>query len=346
MRQRLVEECNLHTIVRLPPGVFTPYTNIPTNLLFFDKTGPTREVWYYEHPLPEGRKSYTKTQPLAFEEFAPCSEWWKSRTENEHAWRVTIAEIADQAYNLDRRNPGDLARRHSPRPAEILDEILSTENQMVATLTQLRTDSEAWIDILGESPLVALGTVARQRKAFIEIADDKVYKRPRVQLHAKGIVLRDIVRGSDIKTKRQQVCTSGELLVAEIDAKVGGFGIVPEDLEGAIVSSHYFLFELDRSRIDSQFIDLYVRTRAFRSQVLAKGSTNYAAVRPQEVLAYLVPMPSLAVQHLVVEQLRRLTAAVLLQKELDQKLDAVMELGLETALSPSRPSILSLRPRG
>src|SRR5947207_10474549 len=83
IKKELLEEFNLHTIVRLPNGVFAPYTAIPTNLLFFERNGPTKEVWYYEHALPEGRKSYSKTQPLQFEEFRPCLEWWEIREENE-----------------------------------------------------------------------------------------------------------------------------------------------------------------------------------------------------------------------------------------------------------------------
>ena len=73
IKEELLKEFNLHTIVRLPNGVFAPYTSIPTNLLFFDRSGPTKDIWYYEQPLPEGRKNYTKTQPLQFEEFATFS---------------------------------------------------------------------------------------------------------------------------------------------------------------------------------------------------------------------------------------------------------------------------------
>ena len=76
IKEELLKEFNLHTIVRLPNGVFAPYTSIPTNILFFDRSGPTREVWYYEQPLPEGRKNYTKTAPIQFEEFAPLVAWW------------------------------------------------------------------------------------------------------------------------------------------------------------------------------------------------------------------------------------------------------------------------------
>ena len=105
IKEELLKEFNLHTIVRLPNGVFAPYTGIPTNILFFDRSGPTREVWYYEQPLPEGRKNYTKTAPIQFEEFAPLVTWWNKREENERAWKVPAAELLANGCNLDRKNP-------------------------------------------------------------------------------------------------------------------------------------------------------------------------------------------------------------------------------------------------
>src|SRR5207245_589482 len=105
IKEELLKEFNLHTIVRLPNGVFAPYTSIPTNLLFFDRSGPTKEVWYYEQPLPEGRKQYTKTQPIQFEEFEPCLTWCKKREENEQAWRVPAKDILANGCNLDIKNP-------------------------------------------------------------------------------------------------------------------------------------------------------------------------------------------------------------------------------------------------
>src|ERR1035441_5160734 len=104
-------------------------------------------------------------------------------------------------------------------------------------------------------PTVRLGEVLRHRKEFVTIDDLTTYRRPRVQLHVQGIVQRDEVPGSLIKTKTQQVCRAGEFLVAEIDAKVGGFGIVPESLAGSIVSNHYFLFVIDESKLDRRFLD-------------------------------------------------------------------------------------------
>jgi type I restriction enzyme M protein len=88
IKEELLKEFSLHAIVRLPNGVFAPYTSIPTNILFFDRSGPTRNVWYYEHPLPDQRKNYTKTQPIQFDELEPLREWWEDRRESERAWRV------------------------------------------------------------------------------------------------------------------------------------------------------------------------------------------------------------------------------------------------------------------
>ncbi len=149
-------------------------------------------------------------------------------------------------------------------------------------------------------PPTKLGQVIRHRKASIIIDDAQTYIRCRVQSYGKGIVLRDIVSGAEIKTKQQQVCCAGEFLVAEIDAKVGGFGIVPPELDGAVVSSHYFLFTLDETQIDQRYLSYYVRTPEFQDQVIAKGSTNYAAIRPQHVLDYVIPLPPLHEQRRIV----------------------------------------------
>ncbi len=112
IKQRLLEECNLHTIVRLPKGVFAPYTTIKTNILFFTKGEPTKDVWFYEHPYPEGYKSYSKTKPMRTEEFEPEKAWWENREETELAWKVTADDIVAGGYNLDIPNPNVVADRH------------------------------------------------------------------------------------------------------------------------------------------------------------------------------------------------------------------------------------------
>jgi type I restriction enzyme M protein len=137
IKEELLKEFNLHTIVRLPNGVFAPYTSIPTNILFFERSGPTQGVWYYEQPLPEGRKSYTKTAPIRFEEFAPLIQWWNKREENEHAWKVPAAELLANGCNLDRKNPrakDDIT--HLP-PEQLVDDILRKEQRIAEIMGNL-----------------------------------------------------------------------------------------------------------------------------------------------------------------------------------------------------------------
>ena len=144
VKKELLENFNVHTIVRLPNGVFAPYTSIPTNLIFFDKTGPTKEIWYYEHPLPEGRKQYTKTQPLQFEEFAQCQGWWSNRQENDRAWVVPVEDLAKTdsegrpIVNLDLKNPrGKQNCEHMP-PEQLLNDILDKERRIAEILADVR----------------------------------------------------------------------------------------------------------------------------------------------------------------------------------------------------------------
>ena len=173
---------------------------------------------------------------------------------------------------------------------------------------------------------VRLGEVLRHRKEFVTIDDLVTYRRPRVKIHAQGIVLRDEVPGSLIKTKQQQVCHAGELLVAEIDAKVGGFGIVPDALDGALVSSHYFLFVVDTTRLERRFLDYFTRTPAFRGQVEAQGSTNYAAIRPAHVLGYEIALPSLAEQRRIVARIDELAAHIHEARTLRQEAEEETDL--------------------
>jgi type I restriction enzyme M protein len=130
IKEELLKDFNLHTIVRLPNGVFAPYTGIPTNILFFDRSGPTREVWYYEQPVPKGRKNYTKTAPIQFEEFAPLVTWWNKREENELAWKVPIAELLTTGCNLDRKNPSSTEDISHLPPAQLAADIMKKEQRI------------------------------------------------------------------------------------------------------------------------------------------------------------------------------------------------------------------------
>ena len=145
IKEQLLTECNLHTIVRLPNGVFAPYTGIKTNLLFFTKGTPTQHIWYYEHPYPAGVKNYNKTKPIRIEEFDAEKAWWgsaadgfASRVENERAWRVSIEAIRAANYNLDQKNP---------HAAEVVSH---DPDQLLADYAAAQADAQSLRDALKE----------------------------------------------------------------------------------------------------------------------------------------------------------------------------------------------------
>lgn len=144
IKKRLLEECNLHTLVRLPKGVFAPYTTIKTNILFFTKGEPTKEVWFYEHPYPEGYKSYSKTKPMRIEEFAPEKAWWDKREETNRTWKVTADDIAAGGYNLDIANPN------------VVDDGQEDPDVLLASYTKVTAEVEAAREALRASLAEAL----------------------------------------------------------------------------------------------------------------------------------------------------------------------------------------------
>ena len=150
IKKLLVEECTLHTIVRLPNSVFAPYTSIATNILFFEKGTPTKDIWYYEIPLPIGVKAFNKTKPMKLEHFNECMDWWgegkttkqklkhKNRQQNEQAWLVPIQEIIDRNYDLDIKNP-HMEEQVVHDPNELLADYTKQQEEIKDLRSQLKS---------------------------------------------------------------------------------------------------------------------------------------------------------------------------------------------------------------
>ena len=145
LKEALLTECNLHTIVRLPNSVFAPYTSIKTNILFFTKGEPTKDIWFYEHSLPKGIKAYNKTKPMKFSEMKPIIKWWgnaadgfKTRKETGKAWKVSAEDIEKRGYNLDLSNPNTVnACKRAPK--EILPEYEAAQERIATIQGQLKS---------------------------------------------------------------------------------------------------------------------------------------------------------------------------------------------------------------
>ncbi|MFE0174906.1 N-6 DNA methylase [Streptomyces sp. NPDC059002] len=179
LKKRLLEECNLHTIVRLPKGVFAPYTDIKTNILFLTKGEPTQEIWYYEHPFPSGVSSYSKTKPMQLKEFGPEQAWWHAREENDHAWKVHVSDIVGSGYSLDVKNPNaqDLAhvdpvvltREHRRAALQLTNTLNSLKGELKSALGPQALPSRQFIesfDVIAQAP----GGVSRLREMIYDLA--------------------------------------------------------------------------------------------------------------------------------------------------------------------------------
>ncbi len=140
IRQKLLEDCNLHTIIRLPNSVFQPYASVATNLLFFTKGEPTKNVWYYQHKLPEGYKAYSKTKPIQLSEFDGLKQWWNNQEANEQAWKVDIKTIIESGYNLDIKNPHQPEEEKQYSSSELLELLHQSFAKGDELLTRLKAE--------------------------------------------------------------------------------------------------------------------------------------------------------------------------------------------------------------
>ena len=152
VREKLLRDCNLHTIIRLPNSVFQPYATVATNLLFFNKANhspsdnqknhssnsfATKDIWYYEHRMPQGYKAYNKTRPIQAKEFDPIKKWWTKRTESDISWKVNIKTIIERGFDLDIKNPTKKEEEHEYHSAELmemLEKSIGRSNELISKI--------------------------------------------------------------------------------------------------------------------------------------------------------------------------------------------------------------------
>jgi type I restriction enzyme M protein len=134
IREKLLSDCNLHTIIRLPQSTFFPAT-VGTNLLFFEKGSPTNDIWYYKHELPLDQKSYSKKKPIQFEEFSPIIEWWYNREENKNAWKINVKDL--DGLNLDIKNPNKIQENVEYNQQEIIRQLKLSQSKINNLLNEL-----------------------------------------------------------------------------------------------------------------------------------------------------------------------------------------------------------------
>lgn len=307
IKRKLIEECNLHTIVRLPKGVFAPYTDIPTNLLFFTKTGSTNEIWYYEHKLPKGYKIYSKTKPINKEEFEPELKWWNERVENKYAWKVPLSQIIENNYNLDMKNPKSNINTYSQISNDMIYEHFDKSSiSIINHLEKIKTELTELTKSKSETDCntYKIGDLLTRVKDAVNIENETYYNRVTIKTNNQGITLRDTKKGKEIGTKRQFTVRKGQFLLSKIDARNGAFGIVPEELDGAIITANFWTYEVNHKLLDIEWFNLYVSLPEFIEicEKTSSGSTNRKYLKEKKFLDFQVALPSLEEQNKMIHK--------------------------------------------
>lgn len=297
IRENLIREFNLKAVIRLPKFVFEPYTDIETNILIFGTDEISDEILFYQLPMPEGVTRYSKTKPLRFEELSECIAILKSEiNDSVNLWRVPKQKVlADPKILLDLHNP-KTPRGTSENPRVVVDQIVNGLDEMIKLGKKLHPSIEAlekfknlnfeWVDI-------PIGDFLSRRKDVVDIDDSTTYKRLRIQLKGRGVLVRDEVEGEKIGTKRQFTVESGMFVLSKIDALNGAFGLVPEEGDGAIITGNFWAYDANLEKINPKLLVHLTRSDAFIEfcRISSPGVTNRRYLQEQIFLAQKVKVP-------------------------------------------------------
>ena len=300
IRERLLQDCNLHTIVKLPETAFFPAT-VSTNLLFFEKGTPTKEIWYYQHKLPEGQKSYSKQKPIKFEEFAPIVEWWNNREENENAYKISIEDLKD--FDLDVKNPNKSIEKTTFNVPEIVNNLKSKTKEITSLINDFQHSSNNY-----DSELKPIKSFLNRIKVPIDIEDNKRYKRVTIKTNHNGISLRDEEIGGKIGTKKQFTVKPNQFLLSKIDARNGAFGIVPNELDNAIITGNFWTYEVDKEIVDINWFLLFTESQQFIEicKTASTGSTHRKYLDETKFLNHKINVPTIIEQKEIVEHISKI----------------------------------------
>ena len=295
IKARLLTDFNLHTVVRLPNGVFAPYTNIPTNLLFFDRTGPTQDVWFYEQPLPPGRKNYTKTAPLQFEEFADCLAWWPDRKPTDRAWSVPAAELLATNCNLDRKNPAAKADLDHLPPEQLVASHCREGTPHPGHHGRGEGVAHRRCSVSDNWPRVSLGNLLRESRDAVAVAIDGSYPNFGIYSFGRGLFAKEPISGAATSAATLYRAKGGQFVYSRLFAFEGAYGVVPDALDGYVVSNEFPLFHCDEAQLDVRFLSLYVRRRVIWEELarLASGlGDRRKRLHPSELFKHHMPLPA------------------------------------------------------
>ena len=319
IKEQLLRDFDLHTIVRLPLGVFAPYTNQETNLLFFDRTGPTKEIWYYEHPLPSHRQAlknpcYTMTEPLVFEEFEPLRKWWKHREANDCAWIVPVSDVEAVNYNLDIRHPKHSGGQTIRTRFEVcrsledgLTDLSSSTQKLLAAMKRvedavelrpdhtLRTISEIGVAVNPETKNPQKACPTRNFK-YADLASVYMNQFENVK----------VMKGADAPSRARRVMREDDVILATVRPYLCGHAVVPAELDGEICSTGFAVLRCPDDLHPRYLYYMLISPRVISQFTACMRGAHYPALNDDHVQNIVIPYMPYDDQESVVECLDRI----------------------------------------
>jgi type I restriction enzyme M protein len=297
IREELVTNYNLHTIVRLPRGVFEPYTKINTNILFFDTNLSEENVWYYEVKVRSDVKAYTQHRSLLFEELEPCISWWTHRSENEYAWKVSNKDIARNKFSLDFKNPNKTSGFRYTAPKFLIEEISSS----LQTILEKRDKFASLIEHLDfdtnrqRCDFELFGKLTEHVRRPEQVLPDRKYPVLAMAWYAKGLSIKYEKEGSEIKANILYRVEKGDFVYNRLFAWKGAFALVKEDTHNCYVSNEFPCFKIVDDRLVPGFLWCYFAQPMIWDYIegLSSGTTSTSRLRLKEnrLRQFKIPLP-------------------------------------------------------
>jgi type I restriction enzyme M protein len=303
VRERLVRDLNLRYVVKLPRGVFEPYTKSSTSILFFDTDATTDKVWFYEVPMREDVKAYSLTNPFRFEEMLPVLEWMDLPVDGEQSWTVDLASLAESGYSLVQQNPRLASGLHFPQPTHSFAEVKS---RLQSLSNRLKVDEENWKLMepeLNGWPRATVDDLLQQVKRQEVLLDDAEYRVLAMSWYAKGLRVKHIKRGDEIKAEKLYRVEIGDFVYNRLFAWKGSFAEVTEDVAGCFVSGEFPTFQTIDDRVQPGYLWAYFAQPKLWDFIesLSTGTTSTSRLRLKEArfVRFRVPVPPRDVQDAV-----------------------------------------------
>lgn len=338
--KQLITEFNVHTIVRLGDGVFAPYTDIPSNLIFFDTTKPTDKIWFYEILIPENKRKYSKSKPLKIEEFNDLKQWWLKRKASENAWCVNSDDVIIEngngniSINLDIKNPNKKDPFKGLSAFDISNDIYTQIRSNLKLIEEIRKEIKLSID----APKKPLYDAIEENTEEIVVDPTAKYDFAGVYGFGKGIFKRESLEGSNTSYKVFHKLHENDLVISKVKGWEGAIALVTQAFDGLFLSPQYPSFRA-KDGINIKYIAEYCKHPKVWQQLLNKSKGIGARRNSISVPAFLslvIPLPDIEIQNKIVDAFEKLTRLKNNQAELNSKIDFLTPAILENVFQFER----------